>query len=124
MLTAAATGAIGRGGWALITVIIPPLRSSLYLALIIALNGRENKPLSGKRPGQTAAEATTRSPMSGALDVRDPQRKQGPGTMGYMQNLRMRVMSISDVAAVTALNNTAYPAVTTLTEEETASLFE
>src|SRR5665811_598666 len=67
MLTAAAAGAIGRGGWALITVIIPPLRSSLYLALIIALNGRENKPLSGKRPGQTAAEATTRSPMSGAL---------------------------------------------------------
>src|SRR5664279_1256739 len=70
MLTAAATGAIGRGGWALITVIIPPLRSSLYLALIIALNGRENKPLSGKRPGQTAAEATTRSPMSGALVTR------------------------------------------------------
>ncbi len=41
-----------------------------------------------------------------------------------MQNLRMRVMSKSDVAAVTALNNTAYPAVTTLTEEEMARLFD
>jgi hypothetical protein len=41
-----------------------------------------------------------------------------------MQNLRMRVMSINDVPAVTALNNTAYPAVTTLTEAETTALFE
>ena len=40
-----------------------------------------------------------------------------------MQNLRMRIMRASDVPAVTALNNAAYPAVTTLTEEEMAKLF-
>ena len=40
-----------------------------------------------------------------------------------MQNLRMRIMSGSDVPAVTALNNSAYPAVTILTEEEMAALF-
>lgn len=41
-----------------------------------------------------------------------------------MQNLRMRVMSASDVPAVTALNNAAHPAVTMLTEEKMALLFE
>ncbi len=40
-----------------------------------------------------------------------------------MQNLRMRIMRASDVPTVTALNNAAYPAVTTLTEEEMADLF-
>lgn len=40
-----------------------------------------------------------------------------------MQNLRMRIMRASDVPAVTALNNSAYPAVTILTEEEMADLF-
>jgi uncharacterized protein len=42
---------------------------------------------------------------------------------GTMQNLRMRIMRASDVPAVTELNNSAYPAVTILTEEEMASLF-
>ena len=42
---------------------------------------------------------------------------------GAMQNLRMRIMRASDVPAVTELNNSAYPAVTILTEEEMASLF-
>ncbi len=41
-----------------------------------------------------------------------------------MQNLRMRVMKSSDVPAVTALNNTAHPAVTLLTEEDTTQLFD
>lgn len=41
-----------------------------------------------------------------------------------MQNLRMRVMSINDIPAVTALNNTAHPAVTMLTEETMAALFD
>lgn len=41
-----------------------------------------------------------------------------------MQNLRMRVMNSNDIPAVTALNNTAHPAVTLLTEEETTRLFE
>ena len=41
-----------------------------------------------------------------------------------MQNLRMRVMSASDIPAVTALNNTAHPAVTILTEEEMTQLFD
>jgi len=41
-----------------------------------------------------------------------------------MQNLRMRVMSIGDVPAVTALNNSAHPAVTLLTEEQAALLFD
>ncbi len=36
----------------------------------------------------------------------------------------MRVMRVSDVPAVTALNNTAHPAVTTLTEEKMALLFD
>ncbi len=41
-----------------------------------------------------------------------------------MQNLRMRVMRGSDIPAVTALNNTAHPAVTILTEEKVTALFE
>lgn len=40
-----------------------------------------------------------------------------------MQNLRMRIMRASDLPAVTALNNSAYPAVTTLTEQEMTDLF-
>ena len=40
-----------------------------------------------------------------------------------MQNLRMRVMRASDVPAVTELNNSAYPAVTILSEEEMGELF-
>ena len=40
-----------------------------------------------------------------------------------MQNLRMRLMRASDVPAVTALNNAAYPAVSVLTEESVAELF-
>ncbi len=40
-----------------------------------------------------------------------------------MQNLRMRIMRASDVPAVTELNNSAYPAVTFLTEEEMADVF-
>lgn len=41
-----------------------------------------------------------------------------------MQNLRMRVMNSQDIAAVTVLNNSAYPAVTRLTEEEMTQLFD
>ncbi|NTV38761.1 MAG: GNAT family N-acetyltransferase [Demequinaceae bacterium] len=40
-----------------------------------------------------------------------------------MQNLRMRIMRASDIPAVTELNNSAYPAVTILTEEELADIF-
>lgn len=40
-----------------------------------------------------------------------------------MQNLRMRLMRASDVPAATELNNSAYPAVTVLTEEAMADLF-
>lgn len=40
-----------------------------------------------------------------------------------MQNLRLRLMRASDIPGVTALNNSAYPAVTILTEEEMADLF-
>ena len=36
----------------------------------------------------------------------------------------MRVMRASDVPAVTALNNTAHPAVTFLTDEDTTLLFD
>jgi len=42
---------------------------------------------------------------------------------GCMQNLRMRLMRASDVPAVTELNNSAYPAVSFLTEEAMAALF-
>src|SRR5690554_6481367 len=45
------------------------------------------------------------------------------GHNGSVQNLRMRVMRDTDVAAVTALNNATHPAVTLLTEEQTASLY-
>src|ERR1035437_5538901 len=59
-----------RGGWAFITVIMPPPPDHPFdLALIIARNGRESKTLNGKRPGQTDAAATTTSPMSGAREI-------------------------------------------------------